>query len=434
MVPVLRRRTALHPLAAAAERGHLAAVGRLLELGAPPNHDASVAAGVLQTTPLMLAAGNGHLAVAERLLEGGASPFKANSREETAAALALRGGHLAVVRRLLQHGGELVAAGEAEPGVAARPQLANASRAWQMGFQSGQLGLRGCTSLAALEQERQRYQLLLLALLQAAGGSAHAAAEVRQLAPPSAVARAAAGSDALLAALLACGVGLDAVDAAGGPTALDEAAQLGWPTLQRLLRRGANPNQADSRGSTVLSLLAARPGLADTAQQLLAWAEEQEVAAAAAGDGGQAQAQRLDALRVDAEGRDALGVALAAKNRRFADLLVEHLARQQQRSVAAALGGSPGAAAAWPPAPPATPPAAAAGGGGGEAVPGVAARAYELLTAAGARRLSDINKPGPDGKHPLLAQVGSGGGGVACEGGSALGSCWGMRLLSRPPL
>lgn len=57
MVGTTRRRTALHPLAAAAERGHLAAVERLLELGAPPNHDGSVAAGVLQCTPLQLAAG-----------------------------------------------------------------------------------------------------------------------------------------------------------------------------------------------------------------------------------------------------------------------------------------------------------------------------------------------------------------------------------------
>ena len=493
MVPVLRRRTALHPLAAAAERGHLAAVGKLLELEAPPNHDSSVAAGVLQTTPLMLAAGGlcgeavrwahlrrangsgsqacasiwqthicthavlpapatcaagkGHLAVVERLLAAGASPLKANSREETAAALALRSGHLAVVRCLLQHGGELAATGEAEPGVAARPQLSNASRAWQMAFQSGQVGLRGCTSLAALEQERQRFQLLLLALLRTGGGSTQAAAEVRQLAGPAALARAAAGSDALLAALLACGVRLDAADPGGGPTVLGEAAQLGWPTMQRLLQRGADPNQAEARGSTVLMLLAGRPGLADTAQQLLAWAEEREAAAAAAaaataaaGDGRQVQAQMqaplLDALHVGSEGRDAVGVALAAKNRRCAELLLDHLARLQQRrqqrqqqhsaeaaaavaTAAAAAGGTGGQAAqAGPPAAPATPPPAGAAAGGirGEAaaVPGLAAKAFELLSAAGARRLADINKPGPDGRHPLLAQVRGGAGVAAC--------------------
>lgn len=57
MVATLRRRTALHPLAAAAERGYLGAVEALLALGAPPNHDGSVVAGTLQCTPLMLAAG-----------------------------------------------------------------------------------------------------------------------------------------------------------------------------------------------------------------------------------------------------------------------------------------------------------------------------------------------------------------------------------------
>jgi hypothetical protein len=57
MVGTLKRRTALHPLAAAAERGQLAAVERLLELGAPAGHGDSVVAGVAQHTPLMLAAG-----------------------------------------------------------------------------------------------------------------------------------------------------------------------------------------------------------------------------------------------------------------------------------------------------------------------------------------------------------------------------------------
>ena len=57
MVGTLKRRTALHPLAAAAERGQLAAVERLLALGAPANHEGSVWGGVVQVTPLMLAAG-----------------------------------------------------------------------------------------------------------------------------------------------------------------------------------------------------------------------------------------------------------------------------------------------------------------------------------------------------------------------------------------
>lgn len=59
MLGVLRRRTILHPLAAAADHGHLAVVQRLLQLGAPPDHDRSVWTGVAQCTPLMLAAGEG---------------------------------------------------------------------------------------------------------------------------------------------------------------------------------------------------------------------------------------------------------------------------------------------------------------------------------------------------------------------------------------
>jgi hypothetical protein len=57
MLGTLKRRTALHPLAAAAERGQLAAVERLLALGAPVDHEGSVWGGVVQFTPLMLAAG-----------------------------------------------------------------------------------------------------------------------------------------------------------------------------------------------------------------------------------------------------------------------------------------------------------------------------------------------------------------------------------------
>ena len=58
MVATLKPHTVLHPLAAAAERGHMAAVScLLLALGAPPNHDGSVVDGLAQHTPLMLAAG-----------------------------------------------------------------------------------------------------------------------------------------------------------------------------------------------------------------------------------------------------------------------------------------------------------------------------------------------------------------------------------------
>ena len=57
MVATLKPHTVLHPLAAAAERGHMAAVScLLLALGAPPNHDGSVVDGLAQHTPLMLAA------------------------------------------------------------------------------------------------------------------------------------------------------------------------------------------------------------------------------------------------------------------------------------------------------------------------------------------------------------------------------------------
>lgn len=59
MLASVGRGTTLHPLAAAAQWGHMAAVSRLLQLGAPPDHDSSSVAGVQQCTPLMLAAGDG---------------------------------------------------------------------------------------------------------------------------------------------------------------------------------------------------------------------------------------------------------------------------------------------------------------------------------------------------------------------------------------
>ncbi|KAL4452217.1 hypothetical protein ABPG75_007879 [Micractinium tetrahymenae] len=484
MLGVLRRRTILHPLAAAAERGHLAVVNRLLQLGAPADHDRSVWAGVAQYTPLMLAAAGGHLAVVDRLLRAGASPAKANAREEVPAMLALRHGHLAVLRLLLERGGEVLppplapgepgqeqqgqgwgqgskrvpAAAAGVPQVAPGSpclQLANASRAWQLGFSSGLLHRGKPTSLAALEEERQRYRLLLLALLGAhagtgrgagsagasgpGGGSspssdgtngaaADAILQLRQLATPASLAHAAAGSEALLDVLLAAGLSVGSVDPADGSFPLLAAAHHGWQAMARLLSRGADPNQADPRGTTVLMLMAARPAMLETAQHLLRWHAEQ--AAAAAGSGREAatgangtpatpaaaqvqpctaakqpppahdpqqppqqhspqQRQQpvkcpqqhqplLDLGKLDAEGRDAVGVALAAKNRRFAEELLAHLA---VASAPPALRSDAAARAA-----------------------AVATKAYDLLAERQAKRLADINAL-HGGQHLLLAQA-----------------------------
>ena len=244
-------------------------------------------------------------------------------------------------------------------------------------------------TLAAMEQERQRYQLVLLALLEAhgAGGGADsgAAARVRQLAAPASLAHAAAGSDALLAALLACGASLGCVDPSDGSFPLLAACYHGWAPMQRLLSRGADINQGDSGGGTALMLMASRPGMLATAQQLLRWHAQLP-----RGE------RRLDLLRRNAAGRDALGVAIAAKNRRFAEELLEHLIAQQAAEASAARAAA-GAGAADPTAP--VPPAASSS---------VAGRAYELLAALGASCLADINRPGSDGQHPLMAQVGGG--------------------------
>ncbi|PRW56961.1 ankyrin repeat domain-containing 50-like [Chlorella sorokiniana] len=435
MVGTTRRRTSLHPLAAAAERGQLAAVERLLELGAPPNHDGSVAAGVLQCTPLQLAAGNGHLAVVARLLAAGSSPTRTNSREEMAVTLALKRGHLAV--------------------------LTNASKAWQMGFASGMLPRMRPLSLAALEQERQRFQLLLLALLRAhasSGGSAKsraaAAAEVRQLATPAAVANAAAGSEALLGALLACGVSLGVVDPGDGSFPLLAAAHNGWQPMLRLLQHGADPNQCDALGNSCCHLLASRPGMLETAQHLLAWhfgRQGGETAGGGRSDGSDTQQQQqqgqqqqpgqqqpgqqqqphapqpsqqqLDVGRLNTAGLDALGTALAAKNRKCAELLLEYLIVAQQREqreqreqrarqlAAASAAAEPAGAAANGAA---AEQAAATPAAAGPVLPPVAevqptaaaAKACDLLVELGAKALADINKPRePEGQHILVTQV-----------------------------
>ena len=430
-------------------------------------------------------AGNGHLAVVSRLLAAGASPTRTNSRGEMAVTLALKKGHLPVVRCLLEHTGELapLQASEAEGSAAAaaaagsvapepagpapadaaasptlspgapRPQLTNASKAWQMGFASGMLPRMRPLSLAALEQERQRVQLLLLALLRAhatSGGGAEsraaAVAEVRELVTPAAVANAAAGSDALLAALLACGVSLGVVDTADGSFPLLAAAHNGWQPMLRLLQHGADPNQCDALGNSVLHLLASRPGMLETAQRLLAWHFGQQ-----GGSGGngvqtseaiggsepqrqqgqqqsqpsegrqQQQQQQLDVGRLNVAGLDALGTALAAKNRKFAELLLEHLIvaqqreqrEQRERQLAMASGAAEAAAAVvetngaaaeqQPAAAPAAPvlPAAA------DVQPtAAAAKACDLLVELGAKALTDINKPrGAEAQHILVSQV-----------------------------
>lgn len=444
----------------------------------------------------------GHLAVVERLLQAGASPTKTNAREEMAAALALNHGHLAVLRILLEHGGEirLPAPTVADPGqgsqgqprtqaasaaaVAGIPeavpgspclQLANACRGWQLGFSTG-LGHRSKpTSLAVLQEERKRYRLLLLALLGTQAGSragagtagdsssrlatvdgaacndtggsgATAVLHLRQLATPASLAHAAAGSEPLLDALLAAGLSVGSVDPADGSFPLLAAAHLGWQPMARLLAREADPNQADPRGTTVLMLLATRPAMLETAQQLLRWHAERAAAAeraeqgAAAGAGAapaapavaqpqppvpaqqpaaaeyaaqpeqerqqplpqfsqeqqqpfQAPPQQeqqqplerpqvqplLDLGRLDAEGRDAVGIALAAKNRRFAEELLAYL------TVAGAPPALRGDAAAR----------AAA----------VATKAFDLLAERRAKSLADINAP-HGGQQLLLAQVG----------------------------
>lgn len=435
-------------------------------------------------------AGNGHLAVVSGLLAAGASPPRTNSRGEMAVTLALKKGHLPVVRRLLEHTGELapLQASEAEASAAAagsvapepagpapanaaasptlpsgapRLQLTNASKAWQMGFASGMLPRMRPLSLAALEQERQRVQLLLLALLRAhasSGSSAEsraaAVAEVRQLATPAAVANAAAGSDALLAALLACGVSLGVVDPADGSFPLLAAAHNGWQPMLRLLQHGADPNQCDALGNSVLHLLASRPGMLETAQHLLALHFGQQggsggsgvQASEASGDSEPQQQQGqqwegksqqpqashqqrqqqqllLDVGRLNVAGLDALGAALAANNRKFAELLLEHLIVAQQREqseqrerqlamasgaaeapAAAAVVETNGAAAEQQPAAALAAqvlPAAA------DVQPtAAAAKACNLLVELGAKALADINKPrGAEAQHILVSQV-----------------------------
>jgi hypothetical protein len=267
-----------------------------------------------------------------------------------------------------------------------------------LGFATGVLSRLRPLSLGALEQERQRYQLLLQALLDAhtagAGSSSEAAARVRQLATPASLAHAAAGSEALLDSLLSCGISSSCVDPTNGSFPLLAACHLGWPPMQRLLARGASVNQAGPGGSTALMLMAARPAMLSTAQQLLSWAawrqkqkQQQQLGQQEQPQPGEQQlGPLLDPGLRNAEGRDALGVAFAANNRRSAEALLEHLVAMQQLQASAA-------------------PAGPAGG----AVPGAAAAvaaALSILIEVGPKCLADINLPGRDGRHPLVSQVG----------------------------
>ena len=210
----------------------------------------------------------------------------------------------------------------------------------------------------------------------------------------------------------------------GGTTfPLLEAAPLGWHAVLRLLRRGADPNDSLPDGTTVLLLLAGRPGMLATAQQLLGWHAVQ------VRDGAP---QRLRLTQVDREGRDAVGVALAASNRSFAEALLAQLMAQEQQGLGQVQALTPaqgeelksaatedaGAGAATVGAgaaeePPAVhtpqkkplPPASRLQGSNGNGN-GSAAWAVTLLQQLGGKcGLADINRPGRDGQHLLMAQA-----------------------------
>lgn len=75
-------------------KGNSAIVDRLLEAGAPVNHDG--------WTPLMYAAFEGRIEILERLLAKGAEVDALAPNRSNALMLAARNGHIEVVRRLLK--------------------------------------------------------------------------------------------------------------------------------------------------------------------------------------------------------------------------------------------------------------------------------------------------------------------------------------------
>ncbi|GAB4819010.1 hypothetical protein N2152v2_006056 [Parachlorella kessleri] len=350
VVGQLSRHESRHPLAAASERGHAGVVAELLSLGASASNCGSRKGGYGGYTPLMLAAGGGHAEVVQQLLGAGASVGVTNEREESAASLALQQGHLSIARQLL----------EASKDDAERDaQLAVMARKFHSGFAPGMAPSKEKEPPPAeqVAQERAAYGAFIRALLEGTDGCACGA-------PPSLLARAAAGSVALLDAVLAQGAVLTkpqqqqqqqqqsgqasspAVSDAGAAAlvraakpAVDwvafegelaslpllEAAWFGWTAVSRLLERGADVNQMSTEGTSLLLLVASRPGLAPLGRQLLQW-------------------PGLDLRQTDGQGRDALGLAIRRRNVSFGVALLGSL---QSRGAKGAATAKQSAAAAF---------------------------------------------------------------------------------------
>jgi ankyrin repeat protein len=102
-------------LLAAAERGDVTEVARLLESGADPNAIEGYASGHFDdTSPLYLAAQGGHLEVVRRLLARGADANQAVSSwlGQTALMVAAERGHADTLRALLEAGADVNAVDE----------------------------------------------------------------------------------------------------------------------------------------------------------------------------------------------------------------------------------------------------------------------------------------------------------------------------------
>lgn len=335
------RSEARTPLAAAAAAGHLAAVNWLLEASAaaPADDASSVRGGHLSYTALHLAAEAGHALVVRRLVAAGASLLTTTGQQDIAASLALRHGHLEAVGVLLEGRGDEFERAE---------QLAAMARRLQTGFQAGSPWRTNVPSLQAITAERQALQALVLAL--AAGEPINPSA--------ASVAAAAAGSARLLAHVTSL-AGVACLSRADGEGAfpLLHACSLGWNAMQRLLQAGASPNQAlPTDGQTVLLLLAAQPSLFEAAQRLVAW-------------------PGVDLCQRDAQGRDALGVAIQHRNRRLGEAVLQVL-----------MG---------------------AGGDGAAQAAGAATRVYNLLQSwpGGFQSLASVNETEASGEHILAQQI-----------------------------